>query len=114
MHRSQVSFVFTLVTLPALKLLQLVFCLDQAVDFFDKVLLRLRDHGLNLMNLLVDNLVDLFHVVEHLISLVIKRVKLLLVALQLDLPVVHLLAGVVFLNFLLDSLQNLLFVVGGL
>ena len=94
-----------------MKLLQFVLELDQLVNFFHEVRLRLGDNCLDLMDLLVDNLVDLLHVVEHLVRLLVEQVKLLLVAFQLDLTTVHLLTGVVLLGFLLDALQDLLLVV---
>ena len=94
-----------------MKLLQFVLELDQLVNFFHEVRLRLGDNCLDLMDLLVDNLVDLLHVVEHLVRLLVEQVKLLLVAFQLDLTTVHLLTGVVLLGLLLDALQDLLLVV---
>ena len=72
--------------------MQIILGLDQLVDLINEVRLGLRDNSLNLVNLLVDNLVDLFHVVEHLISLLVEQIKLLLVSLQLDLTTIHLLA----------------------
>ena len=61
------------------------------MDLLYEVGLRLGDDSLDFENLLINNLVDLFHVVEHLVSLVIECIKLALVALQLLLTAVHLL-----------------------
>mmetsp|Transcript_36605 Transcript_36605/g.44711 ORF Transcript_36605/g.44711 Transcript_36605/m.44711 type:complete len:375 (-) Transcript_36605:1047-2171(-) len=63
------------------------------------------------MDLLVHDLVDLLHVVEHLVSLLVQRVQLLLVLFKLDLSVVHLLTRVILLNLRLDTLEDLLLVV---
>ena len=61
------------------------------MDLLYEVGLRLGDDSLDFENLLINNLVDLFHVVEHLVSLVIECIELALVALQLFLTAVHLL-----------------------
>ena len=61
------------------------------MDLLYEVGLRLGDDSLDFENLLINNLVDLFHVVEHLVSLVIECIELALVALQLLLTAVHLL-----------------------
>ena len=61
------------------------------MDLLHEVGLRLGDNSLDFENLLINNLVDLFHVVKHLVSLVIECIKLALVALQLLLTAVHLL-----------------------
>ena len=95
----------------ALKLLQVILGLDKLVDLIDEVRLRFSDDGLNFVDLLIDNLVDFLHMVKHLVGLLVQRVQLLLVVLELDLAVVHLLAGVVLLNLRLHTLQNLLLVV---
>ena len=62
------------------------------MDLLYEVGLRLGDNCLDFENLLINNLVDLFHMVEHLVSLVIECIKLALVALQLLLTAVHLLS----------------------
>ena len=62
------------------------------------------------MDLLVHNLVDLLHVVEHLVRLVIQSIKLLLVIFELNLTTEHLLARVVLFDLHLDFLQDLLLV----
>ena len=61
------------------------------MDLLYEVGLRLGDDSLDFENLLINNLVDLFHMVEHLVSLVIECIELALVALQLLLTAVHLL-----------------------
>lgn len=58
------------------------------------------------MDLLVHNLVDLFHVVKHLIGLLVQIVQLLLVILELDLAIVHFLARVVLQGFSLEALHD--------
>mmetsp|Transcript_921 Transcript_921/g.1265 ORF Transcript_921/g.1265 Transcript_921/m.1265 type:complete len:375 (+) Transcript_921:304-1428(+) len=63
------------------------------------------------MDLLVHDLVDLLHVVEHLVSLLVQRVQLLLVLFKFHLSVVHLLTRVILLNLRLDTLEDLLLVV---
>ena len=93
-----------------MQLLKLIFLADKLVDLFDKVRLRLGHDRLNLVDLLVNNLVDLLHVVEHFVSLVIQRIELALVALQLLLPTVHLLTRVIFIDALLNTLHDLLLV----
>ena len=62
------------------------------MDLINKVRLRLGDHGFYFMDLLIDNLVDVFHVVEHLVGLLVELVELRLVVFELDLPTVHLLS----------------------
>ena len=98
----------------ALKLLQVILGLDKLVDLIDEVRLRFSDDGLNFVDLLIYNLVDFLHVIEHIVGLLIKQVKLLLIALQLYLPIVHFHAGVILLDFLLDAVQDILPVAGGL
>ena len=67
----------------ALKLLQVILGLDELVDLIDEVRLRFSDDGLNFVDLLIDNLVDFLHMVEHVVGLLVKQVKLRLIALQL-------------------------------
>ena len=62
------------------------------MDLINEVRLRLGDHGFYFMDLLIDNLVDVFHVVEHLVGLLVELVELRLVVFELDLPTVHLLS----------------------
>lgn len=66
------------------------------------------------MDLLVHDLVDLLHVVEHLVSLLVKIIQLLLVLLKLDLAIVHLMARVFLLDLELQALHNGFLVVASL
>ena len=91
----------------ALQFLELVLSLDQLMNLINKVGLGLGDNSLDFVDLLIDNLVDVLHVVEHLVSLVIQGVKLHLIVLQLDLATVHLLARIVLLSLRVDALKNL-------
>jgi len=94
----------------SLQSLQVVLGLDQFVDLVDEVVLGLGHDSLDFVDLLVHNLVDLFHVVEHLVRLVIQSIKLPLVVLELDLATEHLLARGVLFYLHLDLLQDLLLV----
>lgn len=91
-----------------LELLQVFLCLDELVDLFDEVGLRLGDHSLNLVDFLVHNLVDLLHVVKHLVGLIVESVEMILVLLELELATVHLLARVVLLLLKVVSLIDVL------
>ena len=71
--------------------MQVVLRLDQFMDLIDEVRLRFGHDSFDLMNLLVDDFVDVLHVVEHLVGLLIELVKLGLVVLELHLATVHLL-----------------------
>ena len=62
--------------LSALQFLKLVLFADELVDLVDEVRLGLGDNSLNLVNLLIDDLVDLLHMVEHLVSFLVELVKL--------------------------------------
>ena len=61
------------------------------MDLIDEVRLRFGHDSFDLMNLLVDDFVDVLHVIEHLVGLLIELVKLRLVVLELHLATVHLL-----------------------
>ena len=98
----------------ALKFLQVILGLDELVDLFNEVRLGFSDDSLNFVDLLIDNLVDFLHMIKHIVGLLIKQVKLRLIALQLYLPIVHFHAGVILLDFLLDAVQDILPVAGGL
>jgi hypothetical protein len=87
--------------------LQVVLRLDQLVDLLDELGLGLGHDSLDLVNLLVDDLVDVLHVLEHLVRLLVQVVQLLLVALQLDLAHVHLLPRVVLLLLEGNTVHNL-------
>ena len=93
------------------ELLKFVLGSNESIDLLHEVVLALRYHSLDFVDFLVHNLVDLLHVIEHIVGLVVELVELLLVLLELDLTIVHLLAGVVFLHLRLHALQNLLLVV---
>ena len=67
----------------ALKFLQVILGLDELVDLFNEVRLGFSDDSLNFVDLLIDNLVDFLHMVEHVVGLLVKQVKLRLIALQL-------------------------------
>ena len=75
----------------SLQLLQVVLRLDQFMDLIDEVRLRFGHDSFDLMNLLVDDFVDVLHVIEHLVGLLIELVELGLVVLELHLATVHLL-----------------------
>lgn len=57
--------------------------LEEFVDLVDEGGLRLGDFALDVHDLLADELVDRFHVLKHLVSLLIQGLKLLLILLQL-------------------------------
>ena len=98
----------------ALKFLQVILGLDELVDLFNEIRLGFSDDSLNFVDLLIYNLVNFLHMIEHIVSLLIKQVKLRLIAFQLYLPIVHFDAGVILLDFLLDAVQDILPVAGGL
>ena len=75
----------------SLQLLQVVLRLDQFMDLIYEVRLRFGHDSFDLMNLLVDDFVDVLHVIEHLVGLLIELVELGLVVLELHLATVHLL-----------------------
>ena len=84
------------------------------MDLIDEIRFRLGDHGLDFVDLLIDNLVNVLHVVEHLVGLLVELVELRLVVFEFNLPTVHLLPGVVLLDLGLDALHNLFRIGGGL
>ena len=80
------------------------------MDLIYEVVFGLGDNSLNFMDLLVDNLVDLLHVVKHLIGLVIQSVKLLFIVFELNLATEHLLPRVVLFDLHFDSFQDFLLI----